>query len=175
MCIAPKGDSEGTAGASLTWHRMLVISSFVVRRLGGDDTNKDILAPRQRVFDASVWLQANNPFYSDISIDADALAALPHNGARTDLPLASEDRDLDEERDTGSEQDGASEGGEYIESFLRSVVGNGMQENAMIDLFFRKMLRAQRGSRAQRAGSPLLRASEMGLVNGIRGDVVDIV
>ena len=34
----------------------------VVRRLGGDDTHKDLLVRRQRVFDAIVWLQANKPF-----------------------------------------------------------------------------------------------------------------
>ena len=45
----------------------------------------------------------------------------------------------------------------------------------MINLFLREMLQAQRGSRAKPAASPLFRASEMGLVNDIRGDAVDIV
>ena len=47
-----------------------------------------------------------------------------------------------------------------MESFLRSVVGNGMQETAMIDLLLRKTLWAQRrklvagaGSRSQSAAS----------------------
>ena len=50
------------------------------------------------------------------------------------------DDDLDSERDTGPQQDGAYGGDEDTESFLRSVVGNGMQEDAIIDLLLRKML-----------------------------------
>ena len=65
----------------------------IVRRLGGEDTRKDTLVRRQRVLDAIVWLQANISFCSDISIGADALAALPDNETLTDLPLASEDCD----------------------------------------------------------------------------------
>ena len=51
---------------------------------------------QQRIFDAFVWLQANNSFYSDISIETNALAAVPNNGTLTDLSLASEPRYLDE-------------------------------------------------------------------------------
>ena len=81
-----------------------------VRRLSGEDTHKDLLVHLQRVFDAIVWLQVNNSFCSDISIDADTPVALPNNGTLTDLLLASEDRSFDKERDTGPEHDGASKG-----------------------------------------------------------------
>ena len=104
----------------------------VARRLGGEDTHKDLLVRWQRVFDAIVLLEGNNTFYSDNSINTDALAALPDKGTLKDLPLASEHRDPDEERDTGPEQNDASEGRKYTEFFQRSVVRNGMQEDAMI-------------------------------------------
>ena len=89
---------------------------------------------QQRIFDAFVWLRANNSFYSDISIETNALA----------------------------EQNDASGAGEDTESFLRSIVVIGMQEDAMINLLLKHMLRTQRrrngprdGSRAQPASSPV--------------------
>ena len=115
---------------------------IVVRRQGGESTHKDLLVRRQRVFDALNWLKANNPFYSDICINTDNLNSLPDNGSLQDLYETSGDDDLDSERDTGPQQDGASRGDEDTESFLRSVVGNGMQEDAVIDLLLRKLLRA---------------------------------
>ena len=56
----------------------------VLRRQGGDSSRKDLLVYRQRVCDALNWLQANAFFYSDILIDADALATLPDNGPLPD-------------------------------------------------------------------------------------------
>ena len=53
----------------------------VVRRQGGEGTHKDLLVRRQRVFTALNWLRANNPFYSDIRINADNLNSLPDNGS----------------------------------------------------------------------------------------------
>ena len=126
---------------------------IVVRRQGGEGFHKDLLVRRQRVFDALNWLKANDPFYSDISINTDNLNSLPDNGSLQDLYETSGDDDLDSERDTGPEQDGASGGDEDTESFLRSVVGNGMQEDAIIDLLLRKMLRAQRRGTVAGAGS----------------------
>ena len=126
---------------------------IVVRRQGGEGTHKDILVRRQRVFDALNWLRANNPFYSDISVNTDNLTSLPDNGSLQSLYETSGDDDLDSERDTGPQQDGASGGDEDTESFLRSVVGNGMLEDAIIDLLLRKMLRAHRRSSVTGAGS----------------------
>ena len=120
------------------------LSIIVVRRQDGEGIHKDLLVRRQRVFDALNWLKANNPFYSDISINTDNLNSLPDNGSLQDLYETSGDDDLDSERDTGPQQDGASGGDEDTESFLRSVVGNGMQEDAITDLLLQKMLRAQR-------------------------------
>ena len=126
---------------------------IVVRRQGGEGTHKDLLVHRQRVFDALNWLQANNPFYSDIRINMDNLISLPDNGSLQDLYETCGDDDLDSERDTGPQQDGASGGDEDTESCLRSVVGNGMQEGAIIDLLLRKILRAQPRSTVADAGS----------------------
>ena len=88
----------------------------------------------QRVFTALNWLRANNPFYSDIRINADNINSLPDNGSLQDLYETCGDDDLDSKRDTGPQQDSASEGDEDTEFFLRSVVGNGMQKGAIIDL-----------------------------------------
>ena len=99
---------------------------IVVRRQGGEGIHKDLLVRRQRVFDALNWLKANNPFCSDISINTDNLNSLPDNGSLQDLYETS--------GDDGPQQDGASGGDDDTESFLRSVVGNGMQEDAIIDL-----------------------------------------
>ena len=126
---------------------------IVVRRQGGEGIHKDLLVRQQRVFDALNWLRANNPFYGDISINTGNFNSLPENGSLQDLYETSGDDDLDSERDTGPQQDGASRGDEDTESFLRLVVGNGMQEGATIDLLLRKMLRAQRRSTVAGAGS----------------------
>ena len=107
---------------------------IVVRRQGGEGIHKHLLVRRQRVFDALNWLKANNPFYSDISINTDNLNSLPDKGSLQDLYETRGDDDLDSERDTGPQQDGASGGDEDTESFLRSVVGNDMQEDAIVDI-----------------------------------------
>ena len=133
---------------------------IVVPHQGGEGTHKDLLVRRQRVFTALNWLRANNTFYSDIRINANNLNALPDNDSLQDLYESCGDDGLDSERDTGPQQDGASGGDEDTEFLLRSVVGSGMQENAIIDLLLRKMLRARRrgtlagaGSRSQSAAS----------------------
>ena len=132
----------------------------MVRRQSGEGTHKDLLVRRQRIFDALNWLRANNPFYSDIRIYTDNLNSLPDNGALQDLYETCGDDDLGSERDTGPQQDGASGGDEDTESFLRSVVGNGMQEDAGIDLLLlRKMLRAQHRTTVAGAGSRLQTAA----------------
>ena len=133
---------------------------IVVPHQGGESTHKDLLVRRHRVFTALNWLRANNTFYSDIRINANNLNALPDNDSLRNLYESCGDDGLDSERDTGPQQDGASGGDEDTEFLLRSVVGSGMQENAIIDLLLRKMLRARRrgtlagaGSRSQSAAS----------------------
>ena len=135
---------------------------IVVRRQGGEGIPKDLLVRRQWVFDALNWLKANNPFYS-----TDNLNSLPDNGSLQDLYETSGDDDLDSERDTGPQQDGASGGDEDTESFLRSVVGNGMQEDAIIDMLLRKMLRAQRRGTVAGAGSRSLAGETLRLHGGV--------
>ena len=82
---------------------------IVVPHQGGEGTHKDLLVRRQRVFTALNWLWANNTFYSDIRINANNLNALPDNGFLQDLYESCGDDGLDSERDTGPQQDGASE------------------------------------------------------------------
>ena len=46
---------------------------------------------RQRVLEGLQWLQAHNPFYADVSIDAGALAALPEDGVPDEFFLSGPD------------------------------------------------------------------------------------
>ena len=108
---------------------------------------------RQSAFDDIVWLQANKSIYSGISIDADALVALPDNGTLPDPPLVSDDRELDQERDTGPEQDGASGVGGDTEYFSAICCRKWYEEDATINFLLQKRLRAQRDTNGLRDGS----------------------
>ena len=51
-----------------------------VRVKGANSSERDFKVRRAKVIEALLWLQANNPLYSDIEIDEDAVRALPENG-----------------------------------------------------------------------------------------------
>ncbi|CAN0181071.1 unnamed protein product, partial [Laminaria digitata] len=102
---------------------------LVVRREGGEGTHKDLFVRRHKVLSALTWLQANNPFYRDIEIDAAAVDALPCDGQLRNIPECDE------------------------KSFLRSIIGNGMQEEAVINQLLQKMLRRQTGQNRGGTGS----------------------
>ena len=69
------------------------IPILLLRRNGQDNTHTDLCVHRDRVLPALEWLQSNNPFYSNITIDHMALQRLPHDGVPTELLSAN---DIDE-------------------------------------------------------------------------------
>ena len=68
------------------------IPILLLRRNGQDNTHTDLRVRRDRVLSALEWLQSNNPFYSNITIDHMALQRLPHDGVPTEL-LSADDID----------------------------------------------------------------------------------
>jgi hypothetical protein len=56
-----------------------------VKVKGKDNTFKDVRVRKQKVLNALVWLINNNPYYSQITINEDALNSLPENGVPPDL------------------------------------------------------------------------------------------
>ena len=49
---------------------------------------------KQKVHSALVWLINNNPHYSEITINEDALNSLPENGVAPDLMTVERDNDI---------------------------------------------------------------------------------
>ncbi len=49
---------------------------------------------KQKVHSALVWLINNNPHYSEITINEDALTSLPENGVPPDLMTVETDNDM---------------------------------------------------------------------------------
>ncbi len=63
---------------------------LLLRRNGEDNTHTDLRVRRERVLTALQWLQSNNPFYSNITIDQIALQQLPDDGIPPNLLAADE-------------------------------------------------------------------------------------
>ena len=61
------------------------IPILLLCRNGQDNTHTDLHVRRDRVLSALEWLQSNNPFYSNITIDHMALQRLPHDRVPTEL------------------------------------------------------------------------------------------
>ena len=59
---------------------------LMIRRYGADNTHKDCRVRSQKVMQAITWLKKNNPYYSDIVIDEEALQRLPDDGVPDNLP-----------------------------------------------------------------------------------------
>ena len=53
---------------------------IIVKVKGKDNTFKDVRVRKQKVHNALVWLINNNPHYSELLINEDALNSLPENG-----------------------------------------------------------------------------------------------
>jgi hypothetical protein len=61
------------------------LAIIIVKVKGKDNTFKDVRVRKQKVLNALVWLINNNPYYSQITINEDALNSLPENGVPPDL------------------------------------------------------------------------------------------
>ncbi len=49
---------------------------------------------KQKVHNSLVWLINNNPYYSELTINEDALDSLPENGVPPDLMTVRTDNDI---------------------------------------------------------------------------------
>jgi hypothetical protein len=66
-----------------------------VKVKGKDNTFKDVRVRKQKVLNALVWLIINNnPYYSQITINEDALNSLPENGVPPDLMSVETNDDI---------------------------------------------------------------------------------
>ena len=75
---------------------------LIIRRHGTDNTRRDCTVKRQKVLQAIMWLQANNPFYADVAIGYESLQRLPEDGVPDDLPTV-EDPESNEQQDAQQE------------------------------------------------------------------------
>ena len=70
------------------------LAVIIVKVKGKDNTFKDVTVRKQKVHDALVWLIRNNPLYSEVTEDVNALNLLPDNGVLPDLITVETDDDI---------------------------------------------------------------------------------
>ena len=70
------------------------LTLIIVKVKGKDNTFKDLTVRKQKVHDALVWLIRNNPHYSVLTINEQALNLLPDNGVLPDLTIVETDDDI---------------------------------------------------------------------------------
>ena len=70
------------------------LAVIIVKVKGRDNTLKDVTVRKQKVHNALVWLINNNPHYSELTINEDALNSLPENGVPPDLMTVETDDDV---------------------------------------------------------------------------------
>ena len=69
------------------------LAVIIVKVKGRDNTLKDVTVRKQKVHNALVWLISNNPQYSEIQVNEDALSLLPENGVPSELTTVETDDD----------------------------------------------------------------------------------
>ena len=67
------------------------LAVIIVKVKGRDNTFKDVTVQKQKVHDALVWLINNNPQYSEVLVNEDALNMLPENGVPSELATVETD------------------------------------------------------------------------------------
>ena len=70
------------------------LAVIIVKVKGKDNTFRDVTVRKQKVHNALVWLINNNPHYSNLEINEDALSSLPENGVPQDLMTVETDDDI---------------------------------------------------------------------------------
>jgi hypothetical protein len=61
------------------------LSVIIVKVKGKDNSFRDVAVRREKVHNALLWLLQNNPHYTELQINEDALNSLPKNGIPADL------------------------------------------------------------------------------------------
>ena len=80
---------------------------LLIRKRGSNNTQRDYRVRQARVAAALRWLQANNPYYTDITISQNNIAELPEDGVPDTLPELDDDGD-----DTDRPEEAAGGGGD---------------------------------------------------------------
>jgi hypothetical protein len=70
------------------------LAVIIVKVKGRENTFKDVRVRKKKVHKALVWLINNNPHYSELLINEDALNSLPENGVPPDLMTVETDDDI---------------------------------------------------------------------------------
>jgi hypothetical protein len=70
------------------------VAVIIVKVKGKDNTFRDVTVRKQKVHNALVWLINNNPHYSKLTINEEALNSLPENGVPPDLMTVETDDDI---------------------------------------------------------------------------------
>ena len=113
------------------------LTVIIVKVKGRDNTFKDVTVRKQRVHDALVWLINNNPQYSEVLVNEDALNVLPENGVPSELMTVETDNDIvsdDCSPDVGPPTDNPSEDIVYNNSTeMSSFLPVGEQQQQEID------------------------------------------
>ena len=70
------------------------VAVIIVKVKGRDNTFRDVTIRKEKVHNALVWLINNNPHYSELTINEDALISLPENGVPSDLMTVETNDDI---------------------------------------------------------------------------------
>ena len=70
------------------------LAIIIVKVKGRDNTFRDVTVRKQNVHNALLWLITNNPHYSQLTINEDALNSLSENGVPPDLMTVETDDDI---------------------------------------------------------------------------------
>ena len=70
------------------------VAVIIVKVKGKDNTFRDVTVRKKKVHNALVWLINNNPHYSKLTINEEALNSLPENGVPPDLMTVETDDDI---------------------------------------------------------------------------------
>ncbi len=114
------------------------LAVIIVKVKGRDNTFKDVTVRKQKVHNALIWLINNNPHYSGLTINDDALNSLPDNGVPTDLMTVETVDDIVSDDncspDAGPPTDNPSEDVVYNDSTeMSSFLPVGEQQQQEID------------------------------------------
>ena len=112
-------------------HDVRTLPILHLRRTGQHNNHKDLFVRQQKVLSALQWLQCNNPFYTNITIDSDRLQQLPQDGIPTNLHTIDNSTE-DNVYETGDD----SMGDNYnSHSYLPVPRGTQTQYDAICSLF----------------------------------------
>ena len=76
------------------------LTVIIVKMKGRDTTFRDVTVRKQKVYSALLWLINNNPHYSDLTINEDALNTLPENGVPANLMSVETEDDIVSDSDS---------------------------------------------------------------------------